>query len=97
MENFIFLSMILPCYFSQLREFLRSLLTGDISSSNHFLYSFLKSFRNSAKPYGCTARLKTNLNSRMVCATSIHEKLMLLQERSKREKRVQETGEKAGK
>lgn len=47
-------------------------------------------------PYGCTARLKMNLNNRVLCATSVKEKLMLLQEKQRREQRLQEHGEQPG-
>uniref|UniRef100_A0A1I7VAZ0 WW domain-containing protein n=1 Tax=Loa loa TaxID=7209 RepID=A0A1I7VAZ0_LOALO len=71
---------------SVLHEYVQKVLKSTIN------YHFSET-RNSSMPYGCTARLKMNLNNRVLCATSVKEKLMLLQEKQKREQRLQENGE----
>ncbi|KAM3722299.1 Microprocessor complex subunit [Dirofilaria immitis] len=71
---------------SVLHEYVQKVLKSTIN------YHFSET-RNSSMPYGCTARLKMNLNNRVLCATSVKEKLMLLQEKQRREQRLQEHGE----
>uniref|UniRef100_A0A915PGY2 WW domain-containing protein n=1 Tax=Setaria digitata TaxID=48799 RepID=A0A915PGY2_9BILA len=71
---------------SVLHEYVQKVLKSTIN------YHFSET-RNSSLPYGCTARLKMNLNNRVLCATSVKEKLMLLQEKQRREQRLQEHGE----
>ncbi|KAL3997158.1 hypothetical protein ACH3XW_9705 [Acanthocheilonema viteae] len=71
---------------SVLHEYVQKVLKSTIN------YYFSET-RNSSMPYGCTARLKMNLNNRVLCATSVKEKLMLLQEKQRREQRLQEHGE----
>ncbi|VDK75292.1 unnamed protein product [Litomosoides sigmodontis] len=71
---------------SVLHEYVQKVLKSTIN------YHFSET-RNSSMPYGCTARLKMNLNNRVLCATSVKEKLMLLQEKQRREQRLQEHGQ----
>ncbi|VDM97524.1 unnamed protein product [Thelazia callipaeda] len=74
---------------SVLHEYVQKVLKSTIN------YYFSET-RNSSMPYGCTARLKINLNNRVLCAASVKEKLMLLQEKQKREQLLQEHGEQPG-
>ncbi|MFH4977865.1 hypothetical protein AB6A40_004574 [Gnathostoma spinigerum] len=71
---------------SILHEYVQKVLKSKI------VYDFTET-RSSSTPYGCSARLQMNLNSRVMNAASIKEKLMLLQEKQKREKQIEESGE----
>uniref|UniRef100_A0A0M3IT09 DRBM domain-containing protein n=1 Tax=Ascaris lumbricoides TaxID=6252 RepID=A0A0M3IT09_ASCLU len=67
-----------------------------ISILHEYVQKVLKStinYQSSSTPYGCSARLKMNLNNRVMSATSIKEKLMLLQEKQRREQQLQQNGE----
>uniref|UniRef100_A0A915BWX8 Microprocessor complex subunit DGCR8 n=1 Tax=Parascaris univalens TaxID=6257 RepID=A0A915BWX8_PARUN len=71
---------------SILHEYVQKVLKSTIN------YQFTET-RSSSTPYGCSARLKMNLNNRVMSATSIKEKLMLLQEKQRREQQLQQNGE----
>ncbi|VDM36746.1 unnamed protein product [Toxocara canis] len=71
---------------SILHEYVQKVLKSTIS------YQFTET-RSSSTPYECSARLKMNLNNRVMSAASIKEKLMLLQEKQRREEQLQGNGE----
>uniref|UniRef100_A0A183E9G2 Microprocessor complex subunit DGCR8 n=1 Tax=Gongylonema pulchrum TaxID=637853 RepID=A0A183E9G2_9BILA len=71
---------------SVLHEYVQKVLKSTIN------YVFSET-RNSAMPFVCSARLKINQNNRVLYASSVREKLMLLQEKQMREQRLRENGE----
>uniref|UniRef100_A0A0N5AVM4 DRBM domain-containing protein n=1 Tax=Syphacia muris TaxID=451379 RepID=A0A0N5AVM4_9BILA len=73
---------------SILHEYVQKVLQSIIS------YEFEET-RNSSTPYACCARLKINLNNRVMNAATIKEKLLLLQEKEKRDQKMQSNGEDA--
>ncbi|VDD92190.1 unnamed protein product [Enterobius vermicularis] len=71
---------------SILHEYVQKVLKSTIS------YEFEET-RNSSTPYACCARLKINLSNRVMNAVTIKEKLLLLQEKEKRDQELQNNGE----